>query len=212
MALLPTNVRDEVQTLEPILKSLARFDRLPVAELALTGLRQLSSAQHREFLKTLDQLILIDQQLDLFEMALRRMLTRRIAQWQGTSMNRLRSVKRPESYSRAQAIQVLISGVSYAGHPKSIEEARSSFEESWRTIPNLPPWNLLPLAKCQPEHLDVALDLLAEESAHRKKWILNAALNAVSSDGQLTPSEAEIMRAIGDSLDCPLPPWLTFPG
>lgn len=212
LALLPRMVREELSALEPHLKTLTRFDRLPIAELAISGLRQLSTDQHLQFLDTLNRLISADNQLDLFEMALRRLLTRRLAQWDAVDPGQFGSTMRRPNLSRAQALQILLSGVCYAGHPRSLQEAQTSFRESWGTVPNMPTLDLLPLDACQPMHLDTALNVLAEEAPHRKRWILNAALHAVSSDGELTPSEAEMMRAIGDSLDCPLPPWLTFPG
>jgi hypothetical protein len=39
-----------------------------------------------------------------------------------------------------------------------------------------------------------------------KKSLLQAVSNTITHDGQLTLSEAELLRAICASLDCPLPP------
>ena len=38
--------------------------------------------------------------------------------------------------------------------------------------------------------------------------MLNACAHAVASDGVLQSREAELLRAIADTLDCPLPPFL----
>jgi hypothetical protein len=60
--------------------------------------------------------------------------------------------------------------------------------------------------QCRAETVGAALDKLAQSSPPIKKRLLNAAIRAVSLDGQVTVGEAELLRAIADSLDCPLPP------
>ena len=54
--------------------------------------------------------------------------------------------------------------------------------------------------------LQSSLDVLAECSPAVKKRLLGAAVLAVATDGHVTVQEAELLRAIADALDCPLPP------
>ena len=56
--------------------------------------------------------------------------------------------------------------------------------------------------------IDAALEHLAQASPQLKKLVLNACAHAVASDGVLQSREAELLRAIADTLDCPLPPFL----
>ncbi|HVR35676.1 MAG TPA: hypothetical protein VMS21_07470 [Methylomirabilota bacterium] len=42
--------------------------------------------------------------------------------------------------------------------------------------------------------------------------MLNACAHAAAADGVLHPREAELLRAIADTLDCPLPPLLSPKG
>jgi hypothetical protein len=56
--------------------------------------------------------------------------------------------------------------------------------------------------------LDTALDPFAESSANVKKWLLGAALACLMHDPKINLPEVELFRAIADSLDCPVPPWI----
>jgi len=50
------------------------------------------------------------------------------------------------------------------------------------------------------------LDRLVEASPGCKRKILTAYAHAAASDGQLMPAEAELLRAVADTMDCPMPP------
>ena len=41
-----------------------------------------------------------------------------------------------------------------------------------------------------------------------KKNVLNACARTVAADGVIQGMEAELLRAIADTLDCPLPPFI----
>jgi hypothetical protein len=47
---------------------------------------------------------------------------------------------------------------------------------------------------------------LAASAPAIKKQILTAAAIAITHDGTVTVDEAELFRAIAESLDCPVPP------
>ena len=49
---------------------------------------------------------------------------------------------------------------------------------------------------------------MAAASPPVRKQFLNAAAIAVASDGQLQAREAELLRAIADAVDCPIPPFV----
>ncbi len=63
-----------------------------------------------------------------------------------------------------------------------------------------------------PGAVSKALDVLLEASAPLKRDVLRACASAVGSDGQITVEEGELLRAIADSLDSPMPPILTPQG
>ena len=67
---------------------------------------------------------------------------------------------------------------------------------------------LLEPAACGLLQIDAALDRLALASPAIRRQVLEACAQAVAADGQVNRREAEILRAIADSLDCPIPPVL----
>ena len=57
-----------------------------------------------------------------------------------------------------------------------------------------------------PKALDGALDLLRASAYAIRAQVLRGAVFCIQEDGQLDPAEAEALRALSLSLDCPLPP------
>ncbi len=66
--------------------------------------------------------------------------------------------------------------------------------------------NQLPAAECGLNELDQALVTLARVAPDLKRHLIEAAAATVSADGYLQIQEAELLRAISDSLNCPMPP------
>ena len=56
--------------------------------------------------------------------------------------------------------------------------------------------------------LDEALDILAKLNGAGRQSLVEAVTRTVAHDGRLVLREAELLRAICASLDCPLPPIL----
>ena len=67
---------------------------------------------------------------------------------------------------------------------------------------------LLPREECGLEQLDTALDRLALAVPQIKKRVLEAFVHVVGADGLIQEREAELLRAIADTLDCPIPPFV----
>jgi uncharacterized tellurite resistance protein B-like protein len=67
---------------------------------------------------------------------------------------------------------------------------------------------LLPEAECELEQMDAALNRLCQAVPQIKKNVLNACAQTVAADGVIQEMEAELLRAIADTLDCPMPPFI----
>jgi hypothetical protein len=67
---------------------------------------------------------------------------------------------------------------------------------------------LLPRIQCGVNQIDVALNRLAQASPLIKKNLLEACVHVVGADGVILEAEAELLRAIADTLDCPMPPFV----
>jgi hypothetical protein len=58
------------------------------------------------------------------------------------------------------------------------------------------------------ELLDAALDRLAATAPPIKKNVIEACAQVVAADGLIHEREAELLRAIAETLDCPIPPFV----
>ncbi|MCS7338728.1 MAG: Zn-dependent protease with chaperone function, partial [Verrucomicrobiae bacterium] len=103
---------------------------------------------------------------------------------------------------------VLLSALAHLGHP-DVAAARAAFELGWPHLRvNTPGFELLPHSECTLDKIDSALNRLSEAVPHIKKLLLDAAAHTVSADGMINDNEAELLRAIADALDCPVPPFI----
>ena len=62
--------------------------------------------------------------------------------------------------------------------------------------------------ECELGQVDVALNRLCQAVPQIKKNVLNACAQTVAADGVIQEMEAELLRAIADTLDCPMPPFI----
>jgi uncharacterized tellurite resistance protein B-like protein len=68
---------------------------------------------------------------------------------------------------------------------------------------------LLPPADCGLSQINEALDRLALAAPQIKKNLLAACIHVVGADGVIQENEAELLRGIAETLDCPLPPFVS---
>ena len=67
---------------------------------------------------------------------------------------------------------------------------------------------LLPSEQAGLVQLDGALSVLAELTPQLKRRLLTACAEYISADREITIAEAELFRAIADTVGCPIPPLL----
>jgi len=89
----------EVEKLRRLIEPLGDSVRLPLVELGLPALRQLSGPQYRQFREVVDFLASADRKFSLFEYALKRMLLRHLDRYFG---------KRPPAAVQAGSVDALI--------------------------------------------------------------------------------------------------------
>src|SRR2546426_2797887 len=69
-------------------------------------------------------------------------------------------------------------------------------------------FKFMTLADCTLNAIDISLNNLAEAAPRLKKLFLEACVETVAADGVIRRREAEMLRAIADTLDCPIPPFM----
>ena len=104
---------------------------------------------------------------------------------------------------------VLLSALAYAGQeePEKIELA---FQQGAQPLSYAARVELsrVPAEQCDLAQVDAALNRLAQAAPQIKKNLLTACAQAVAADGLIQEMEAELLRAIADALDCPIPPFV----
>lgn len=178
--------------------------RLPVADLALPALGELDPRARESFLDTVDRLIEADGRVQLFEYTLRTVLRRAL----GTGPARIRSA-RANAASLRDAVSLLLSLLVRTGSANE-EAARAAFAEAARRAP------IEGLSHVAPRRLPLdilnrALEHLASVPPRFKRGLVAACAAAVIHDGRISVSEAELLRAICEALECPMPPLLPGP-
>jgi len=175
--------------------------RLPLVDLALPTLRRITEPQYRLFLTNLDTLIEADGRISLFEWCLRRIVLHHLAKafdrpaGSGAATGDLTPV--------AGACVVLLSLLAHAGNPQeggAVAAFAAARLELGLEI-ELAPADRVGLAA-----LDRALADLERLAPQLKARLLTACGACVTADGLIAPVEAELLRAVAATLDCPMPP------
>jgi Zn-dependent protease with chaperone function len=196
----------EIQRLQPEVARLDSRARLPLASLAMTALRRLSAPQYVEFSAAIGGIIAGDKEMGLFEYALQKIVLRQLEP-------NFRPVKKPVVQYYAlkplvPACAVLLSAVAYAGQSEA-DAAQQAFRKGAAQL-NAPDLQLLASADCTLAKVDVALNDLNQGAPQLKKLVLLACAETIVADGVIKEDEAELLRAIADTLDCPIPPIVTL--
>jgi Zn-dependent protease with chaperone function len=198
---------DETLTVWPETRNVDVRMIIPLVDLALSALRQLSPAQFHEFRAAVRALVESDRQIDLFEYMLQKIVLRHL------EPNFVHAPKPVTQYYDLKPLSadcgVLLSAMAYAGHEDPVQ-VEAAFARGAELLSGIAKTEIpfLPKADCDLPRLDIALERLVLAVPQIKKNVLNACAETVAADGQLRISEAELLRAIADSLDCPIPPFL----
>jgi len=180
-----------------LVTNVAQLDRLALLELSLSGLKSLSEAQVKTLQTAMDELINADNKIDLHEWSVRRIVTHHLNTPRFPHQHRqLRNLR--------DSCQQVLSYLAHAGadNPQAAARAFAAAAEQLRMI-ELP---LLERSQLSIAALDKALDELNQTRPLQKPLLLKAMLRTIEADGQVTATEAELFRAIADSLNCPIPP------
>ena len=196
----------ETQRLLPTVCDLKAECRLPLIDLAVPALQRLSPAQYASFRQCVQDLIAADAQEDLFEYTLQRVLLQNLEPRFGKPRKLQVAYYALAGVTRECA--QLLSALAYAGQ-READAAQRAFAQGAAQL-GLPAGAvvLLPSAEAGLDALDQALAKLVAIAPPLKRRLLAACADCVVADGEVTIEEAELLRAVSASLDCPMPPLL----
>jgi hypothetical protein len=195
-----------VTELATALATLPEGARLPVTDLCLPALRELSPSDYETFKSLTQALMEEDREINVLEFALGKSLHRHLE-------GRFGRVRRPHARHRtlkpvAKECQTLLSVLSHVTSSDA-DNAREAFAEGAGAL-NLP----VGMLQWQPHgtqglaEVESAIPVLNEVVPLQKRNVLYACARTVLADRQVLAREVELLRAIADGLDCPIPPIL----
>ncbi len=203
---LDTALLQQVNKLLPEVQALDPRVKLPLIDLTLPALRHLDYADYEQFAQLVEELIEYDRAIDLFEYTLQKILFRHLRPYYEPMAGPVRR------YTSLQSLlpdcAVLLSALAHIGQ----EDEQAASAAFLRGAGNLdaPEGAVQPLSgeACSLARVDSALDQLAQAAPSVKRNILLACAQTVAADGQVLYREGELLRAIADMLDCPIPPFV----
>jgi Zn-dependent protease with chaperone function len=204
---------DVVYRLAPVIDALPKDARIPLVDLTFPALRRLSLEQYRRFRDVVDNLIKADRRVSLYEYTLERMLFRHL------DMTFFRQKPPGVRYLELTGLfgdcTVLLSTLARLGQqdePAVVGAFTIGMARLQENHPGEMAARLLPPDRCTLGDIERALKRLAHASPAIKRRVLSACAACVATDGVVNLGEGELLRAIADSLDCPMPPLLGRPG
>jgi Zn-dependent protease with chaperone function len=198
-------ISDKTVALFPAVSAAARRARLPLVNIALPALRQMDAGQFTQFSATLEWLIGSDGQVEVFEFVVQKIVLRNLASQFGHT--RRATVQFYTLKPLVPDCAVILSALAHVGSSDA-GEIQKAFAAGapFLHAPADVPLTLLPADQCGVEPLDAALNRLLQAVPVIKKNLLEASARVVGADGVILEAEAELLRAIADTLDCPIPP------
>ena len=185
--------------------ALSRTMRLPLLELAMPALRELSAAERRIVLRRARALALADGHISPFEFALLKTLERHLP----LDNRPARRAGRIQSlHACVNDAGVVLSVIAHAGAPDDPAGARAAFERG-RSALQLPRAQLVDADSATPQHLDQAIPRLGRISPAAKRKLIHACAEVAAHDGHLAPDEVDLIRVLAELWACPVP--LTIP-
>jgi hypothetical protein len=201
----PQSVADRAAALFPDVLQIGARARLPLLNLALPALRQLTAGQYSQFSQALQWLIDSDGGVRLFEFVLQKMLLRHLDPQFNGPRNQV-----VQFYTLKPLVPdcaVVLSALANVGSddPAAILNAFNA-GAPFLHAPENAGLVLLPAGQCGVAQIDNSLNRLAMAAPILKKNLLTASVQVIGADGIIKEDEAELLRAIADTLDCPIPP------
>ena len=191
----------------PEVRAVATHAKLPLVDLAIPGLRHLSPTQFQQFRDAVQKLVESDGEIDLFEYVLQKTVLRHLEPY--FLQARKPTIQYYALKPLAADCTILLSALAYLGQdePAKIEFAFQQGAQplSYATQVQL---RLVTAEECELAQVDAALNRLCQAVPQIKKNVLNACAQTVAADGVIQEMEAELLRAIADTLDCPIPPFI----
>lgn len=182
--------------------------KIGLIDLSIPALRHLSPAEYARFKSIIQALISSDGRVDLFEFMLLQVITRHLdTYFQQRNPERIKYWK---VHPLIDETAVLLSTLAAMSHPNDETATRRAFEAA---VTRLRQHYMVEVpfksgSECGLDRIKEALESFAHASPIVKRNLLEACSVSVVADEGVSSREAELIRAVADSIGCPIPPFV----
>ena len=187
-----------VATIAAEVQGLGKVARLPLIALAAPTLKSLAPTERAAFLLLLQRLIAADRRVTLEEFVVATMLEATLGERAGRAV--------PVSYRALEPLaadaQLILSLIAHAVQANSAAAFDQGLKELGLAL------TLIDVTVISLVDVKAALARLNRLAPMQKPRLVKALVQCALADGQLSLTDAELLRAICSTLDSPLPPFL----
>ena len=186
-------------------KDLKEKFKLPLLELCVNALRELSTNQYIQFERSVNKMIALDRVVDLNEWVIQRLVLQQLDE-------HFNFRQPPKAiYSNLGAVknsaETLLSLIAYVEH-KDDKSAINAFDIGKKKAA-AHALKIIPRKALSLHGLNWSMDELMKLKPLVKPRILKACAEVILADGKATTRGIELIRTISTCLDCPMPPIKT---
>ena len=195
-------MRALVDKLQPQLAGLDDRFRLPLLELCVHSLREMSPNQYVHFRTAVQDVIVSDRKLDLREWVVQRFVMQQLDLHFG--LRKAPRAKHGDLRAVRAEVEILVSLIAQVEH-RERADAEAAFAAGAAET-GLDELELVMPTTFGLERINKALDELARLKPLAKPRLLKACVACIMHDGRATTRGIELVRTISTCLDCPMPP------
>jgi len=191
-------------TLMPQMQDLDIKYRLPIIDIAIPALKQLSPGQYKSFRGNLIASIEMDSRVDLLKWSLQKILLNHL-DGQFFTLPRMKA-RYSDPGQLGKEIELVLSVMAHAGGQNQ-SDTEGAFAAAAEVLGSSG-LTLLPEDRIRVPDLDLALRKLEQLKPMAKSRLLQACIASIQYDRKATAVEADVLRAFAGALDCPMPPGM----
>ncbi len=200
---------ENVKQLQANIIELGNNQTLPLIDLALPTLREMTVEQYQRFKPCIQQLIKADKKVDMREWIIQRVVLQHLDEQYGFRKKTI--AKYFVIGSAKKASELILSLLAYLEHKDQqsagVSQAQMAFDVAKLSI-GASAFRLLDKDSISLDNLNDAMDELELLKPVLKKRFLTACVSCITHDGKVGIKAFELTRAIASCLDCPMPPVL----
>jgi hypothetical protein len=203
------SMRDSIRETLARRRELGSAQKFALLDMAMPSLRRLSPREYSTFRANVKKLIEADGEVHLFEYTLQKILLRHLdAAFSKPKLGRVNYRKITPLLPDVCRIFSALANTDEAdetGWDQAFQAGVGKLGEDSKAYP------FAREAQVNLSEFDASLDRLAEASPAIKRSLLHACAALVLHDGTVNDLQFELLRAIAETLDCPIPPTVPSP-